>query len=191
MPPQTGQSRSGEREREGARHDELPVGEVDEAQHAEDEADADRHQRVDRADPDRVHLHLGVDGRAQEVGEPAGGGRSREVRLDHPLGVAGVVGRQGQPHLAVRQHQRAIRERDGRWARCSTRRIAIPSSRIVSSASKTRSITFGERPSDGSSSRSTAGAATSARAMASCCCCPPERTPACGRGTRRRRETSR
>ena len=34
------------------------------------------------------------------------------------------------------------------------------------------------QPSDGSTSRSTAGAETSARAMASCCCCPPDRTPA-------------
>ena len=42
------------REREGAGHDELPVGEVDEPQHAEDEADAHGHQRVDRAEPDRV-----------------------------------------------------------------------------------------------------------------------------------------
>ena len=39
-----------EREREGAGHDQLPVGEVDEPQHAEDEPDPDRHQRVDAAE---------------------------------------------------------------------------------------------------------------------------------------------
>ena len=38
------------RERVGAGHDQLAVGEVDQPQHAEDEADADRHQRVDRAE---------------------------------------------------------------------------------------------------------------------------------------------
>ena len=39
-----------ERERERAGHHELAVREVDEPQHAEDEADPDRHQRVDRAE---------------------------------------------------------------------------------------------------------------------------------------------
>ncbi len=42
---------------------ELPVGEVDEPQDAEDEPDADRHQRVDRAEPDRVDERLGVERR--------------------------------------------------------------------------------------------------------------------------------
>ena len=50
-----------DREREGARHDQLAVGEVDEPQDTEDEADADGHQRVDRAEPDRVGEHLPVD----------------------------------------------------------------------------------------------------------------------------------
>ena len=50
-----------EGERVGAGHDQLAVREVDEAQHAEDEADPDRHQRVDRAEPDRVDDRLGVD----------------------------------------------------------------------------------------------------------------------------------
>ena len=61
----------GERERERAGHHELAVREVDEPQDAEDEADADRHQRVDRADADRVDLHLRLDRGAQEVGEAA------------------------------------------------------------------------------------------------------------------------
>ena len=45
-------------ERERAGHDQLAVGEVHEAHHAEHEADADGHQREDRAEPDRVDLHL-------------------------------------------------------------------------------------------------------------------------------------
>ena len=52
-----------ERERVGAGHDQLAVGEVDEPQHAEDEADPDRHQRVDGAEADGVDERLGVDGR--------------------------------------------------------------------------------------------------------------------------------
>ena len=62
------------REREGERpgHHELPVREVDEPEHAEDEADTDGHQRVDGADPDRVDLHLRIDRGAQEVGQSAG-----------------------------------------------------------------------------------------------------------------------
>ena len=60
----------GERERTG--HDQLAVGEVDEAEHAEDEADPDGHQREDRALADRVDLHLRIERGAQEVGQPAG-----------------------------------------------------------------------------------------------------------------------
>ena len=51
----------GERERERAGHDQLAVGEVDQPHHAEDEADADRHERVDRTEPDGVHLDLEID----------------------------------------------------------------------------------------------------------------------------------
>ena len=62
IPAQTGQPHSRrQRERERAGHHELAVGEVDEPQHAEDEADADRHQRVDRAERDRVGERLPVD----------------------------------------------------------------------------------------------------------------------------------
>ena len=43
-----------EGEREAAGHDQLPVGEVDEPEHAEDEPDPDRHQRVDAAERERV-----------------------------------------------------------------------------------------------------------------------------------------
>ena len=50
-----------ERERERAGHDQLAVGEVDEPEDAEDEADADGHERVDGAEADRVDLHLQVD----------------------------------------------------------------------------------------------------------------------------------
>ena len=68
----------GERERERAGHDQLPVGEVDEPEHAEDEADADGHQREDRAEPDRVDLHLQVDGVREEVAQAAGEDRAHE-----------------------------------------------------------------------------------------------------------------
>ena len=46
-----------EGEREGAGHHQLPVGEVDEAEHAEDEADPHRHERVDAAERERVREH--------------------------------------------------------------------------------------------------------------------------------------
>ena len=61
----------GEGEREPTGHDQLAVGEVDESKHAEDEADADGHQGEDRAEPDRVHLHLEIHRVAEEVGETA------------------------------------------------------------------------------------------------------------------------
>ena len=51
---------------------ELAVGEVDQAQHAEDEADPDRHQRVDRPEADRVGERL----EAREVK----GGKDHEER---------------------------------------------------------------------------------------------------------------
>ena len=50
-----------EGERVGAGHDQLPVREVDQPQDAEDEADADGHEREDRAQPDRVDDGLRVD----------------------------------------------------------------------------------------------------------------------------------
>ena len=50
-----------EGERVGAGHDQLPVGEVDEPEHAEDEPDPDRHQRVDGAEADGVDERLGID----------------------------------------------------------------------------------------------------------------------------------
>ena len=61
--------RVGEGERAG--HDQLPVGEVDEPHHAEDEPDPDRHEREDRAEADRVDLHLQVERVADEVREAA------------------------------------------------------------------------------------------------------------------------
>ena len=51
-PEQRPRRRVGERVRAG--HDQLAVGEVDEPQHAEDEPDADGHERVRRAQADRV-----------------------------------------------------------------------------------------------------------------------------------------
>ena len=51
----------GERQRVGPGHDQLAVGEVDEPEHAEDEADPDGHQRVDRAEAGGVDEHLPVD----------------------------------------------------------------------------------------------------------------------------------
>jgi hypothetical protein len=50
--------REGERVRAG--HDQLAVGEVDQPQDAEHEADADGHQRIDRALADGVDEDLGV-----------------------------------------------------------------------------------------------------------------------------------
>ena len=68
---------------------ELAVGEVHEPQDAEDEADADGHQRVGRAEADRVDDHLGVDRRERECARA----RSREVGRDHRVGVVRVGGR--------------------------------------------------------------------------------------------------
>ncbi len=51
----------GEGERVRTGHHELPVGEVDETQDAEDETDADGHERVDRAETNRVGERLPVD----------------------------------------------------------------------------------------------------------------------------------
>ncbi len=51
-----------ERERECARHHELAVREVDEAENAEDETDADGHQCVDRAEEETVGQVLPGDG---------------------------------------------------------------------------------------------------------------------------------
>ena len=48
---------------------ELAVGEVDEPQHAEDEADADGHERVGRAQADRVDDDLRVDRGERGCGE--------------------------------------------------------------------------------------------------------------------------
>ena len=59
--PRDGPSR-GEGERVRARHHELAVGEVDEPQDAEDEADPDGHQRVDRAEPERIGERREVEG---------------------------------------------------------------------------------------------------------------------------------
>ena len=61
-----------EREREPARHDQLPVGEVDQAQDAEDEADADGHEREDRPQPDGGVIR-GAEANADVGGEARAG----------------------------------------------------------------------------------------------------------------------
>ena len=129
----------GEGQSEAPAAAELPVGEVDEAQHAEDEADADRHQRVDRADADRVHLHLGVDSRAQEVGEPAGeragrGTPGSSARCRRRRRASGSAAPRRSPAPACDSRS------DGALRALLDEEHAIPSSRIVSSASKTRSM---------------------------------------------------
>ena len=93
--------REGERVRAG--HHELAVGEVDEPQHAEDEADPDRHQRVDGAEAESVESGLEVEGGEESSGEVGG---------DDLVGVVGVRGVERQPQLAVREHVRPVGERD-------------------------------------------------------------------------------
>src|SRR6266496_1763535 len=66
-----------------------------------------------------------------------------------------------------------------RWARCSTSRIVVPTSRISVNALKIPSTASGARPRDGSSRSRMSGRETSARPIASCCCWPPESAPAC------------
>ena len=84
----------GEGERVGAGHDQLAVGEVDEPQDAEDEADADGHQRVDRPEPDRVGERLEAEGRERSRGEVGG---------DDLVGVVRV--RRGQRRDAARRRR--------------------------------------------------------------------------------------
>ena len=183
-----------ERERERAGHDQLPVREVDEPHHAEDEADPDGHQREDRAEPDRVDLHLQVDRVAEEVAHERYAATMRSVSA----ASSGVRVRRSSPFAStcVRSASATVR-----CARCSTSRTPMPRSAIVCSVEKTRSTTVGASPSDGSSRRRIDGRATSARAIASCCCCPPESAPAGrlpelrddrerARGRRRRRRPS-
>ena len=100
--------------------------------------------------------------------------------MDQPLGVVGVGGGQREAQLAVREHVRAVGERDGALGALLDEQDRDPLRRgSAASASKTTFVTVGDSPSDGSSSRSTSGRATSARAIASCCCWPPESAPAC------------
>ena len=159
-----------ERERERARHDQLPVGEVDEPHDAEDEPDADRHEREDRAEADRVDLHLQVERVADEVARPLRRS-SREVGGHHAVGVGRVVGSERQPELAVREDVRPVGERDRALRTLLDEQDAdARARRCVASVEKTRSTIVGASPSDGSSSRRIDGLATSARAIASCCC---------------------
>ena len=173
MPAHAGQSHSDdERERERAGHHELPVREVDEPEHAEDEADPDRHQRVDGPEARSRRRRSATFERCRRA-------RSREVRGHHPLRVAGVVGRRasgGARRSRAGTCDRRARRCAARAARRAARRC--PRSRIAASASNTTSTIFGASPSDGSSSSRTSGSATSARAIASCCCWPPESAPA-------------
>src|SRR5262249_27645157 len=151
-----------DRERVGARHDQLPVGEVDEAQHAEDQADPNCHQRVDR--PERKRVERGLEHQPKYAATslsvfPASAGP--KIPRSSPLASA-----------YVRSANATVR-----CARCSTRSVVTPRSLISARRSKTASTTVGASPSDGSSSRSRSGSAARARAIASCCCSPPESTP--------------
>src|SRR5919204_1538003 len=163
----------GEREREGTRHDELAVCEVDEPQDSEHEPDANRHQRVDGAEPDRVDERLPVDV------------EDRERHARYAATSVCVSAASCGPSVSRTRPFDITCERSAsatvRCARCSTSRIASPCSRILDSVSKTASTTCGASPSEGSSRSSTSGSASNARAIASCCCCPPESAPACRR----------
>ena len=121
----------GEREREGAGHDELAVREVDEAQHAEDEPDADRHQRVDRAERDAVGERLPVDvedasvmrstpPRARRCRPRRSGRASAAARRSRARGS----GRRARPCAAraARRAARRARARESRRARRRRRR---------------------------------------------------------------------
>ncbi len=167
----------GVRERECAGHDQLPVGEVHEPHHAEDQPDADRHEREDRAEADRVDLDLQVEGVAHEVGEAARKHHERYAATMRSVSAAssGVRVRRSSPFAStcVRSASATVR-----WARCSTSSTPIPRSAMTRSVENTRSTIVGASPSDGSSSRRIDGFATSARAIASCCCWPPESAPA-------------
>src|SRR6266566_912705 len=66
-----------------------------------------------------------------------------------------------------------------RWARCSTSRIVVPTSRISVNAWKIPSTASGASPREGSSRSRMSGRDTSALPIASCCCWPPESAPAC------------
>src|SRR5262249_36804546 len=168
--PETGKHRrplgpvvlASDRKRVGARHDQLPVREVDEAQHAENEADPDGHQRVDGAERERIE-------------------RCLEHQPKYALTSLSVLAASAGPNVARSSPFESAYVRSAkatvRWARCSTRSVVTPRSRTCASRSKTASTTVGASPSDGSSRRTRSGSAASARAIASCCCSPPERTP--------------
>ena len=107
----------GERECERPGHHELPVGEVDEPEHAEDEADPDRHQRVHRSEEQAV-------GQVLPACTP-----SREVRRHELLGVACVL--RGRASAAARRSRargcgRRPRPCAGRAARRAAPRSRAP-----------------------------------------------------------------
>ena len=120
----TGQRRR-EGERVGAGHDELAVGEVDEPQDAEDEADPDRHQRVDGAEADGVDQRLRVD-RGDDAHE-----RYAAIIRSVSSASAGVRVIRSSPFAStyVRSANATVR-----CARCSTSRTLTPRSRISASA---------------------------------------------------------
>src|SRR6185437_8068820 len=129
----------------GGDHDQLPVREVDEPQHAEDEPDPDGDQRVHRPQPDGIDQCL-------DVGHAKYAATSRSVS---PASAGESVIRSSPwERTCVRSASATVL-----CARCSTSSTATPRSRITVSASKTTSTSFGARPSDGSSSSSTFGPA--------------------------------
>src|SRR6266516_3973144 len=161
-----------EGERVGTGHHELAVGEVDEAEDAEDQADADRHQRIDAAEPECI-------GKCLPVGAEHGRHERHEKYADTSVSLSPAA---SGPSVRRRRPFDSTCERSARatvrCARCSTSKIARPRSRISWRASNTTFTSRGARPSEGSSRSKTCGSATSALAIASCCCSPPESAPA-------------
>ena len=153
------------------------MGEVDEPHDAEDQADAERGQRVEAADAERIDQRL--DGLS--ISRPPsraiadaeiGGVEVRSWRSSS----AGVPASVKAPPLITQARSASAKARS---AFCSTSRMATPLSRISRHAARRpgrRSPARGRA----TARRASAGCGrdSSARAMASCCCSPPESWPA-------------
>ena len=151
--------------------DQFAMREIGQPQDAEDDGDAERHERVDRTERQRVDDLL--DREAHSRGPDAEIGlleiarrRARSPgRRDSRLPLASTY-----PRSAIFSARSTF---------CSTSRIVTPLCRSSSMISNTRATTIGARPSDGSSISSRRGRLRSARAIATCCCSPPDSRPAC------------
>ena len=140
----------GQHERVAADHDQLAVGEVDQAHDPEDERDPEREERVEAAEADGVDRRSGsaacITSRAPRY---ASRGRSAACEL---------VASPGQGDLAGPQHVGAVGELErARGVLLDEQDRRCPRRAARASTSKTRSITSGARPSDGSSSSSSRG----------------------------------